>query len=67
MMYHRIEKPARGADSIRIDLSVPPQQFEEQLLYLKRNGYESITLNDLALHLTMGKELPPKPCRLSKL
>jgi peptidoglycan/xylan/chitin deacetylase (PgdA/CDA1 family) len=60
-MYHHIEDPPPGADAWRLDLSVRPADFELQLHYLKQEGYESITLNDLALHLTMGKPLPPKP------
>ena len=61
LMYHHIEKPPPGADAVRRDLSVSPKDFEEQLAYLEQEGYESITLNDLTLHLTMGKPLPPKP------
>ena len=61
LMYHHIEDPPPDADAMRRDLSVSPEIFEAQLRYLKQAGYESITLNDLALHLTMGKPLPPKP------
>lgn len=61
LMYHHIEDPPPGADAWRLDLSVRPADFEAQLHYLKQEGYESITLNDLALHLTVGKPLPPKP------
>lgn len=65
LMYHHIEKPPPGADAIRRDLSVSPKGFEEQLAYLRQEGYETITLNDLALHLTMGKPLPAKPIILT--
>jgi peptidoglycan/xylan/chitin deacetylase (PgdA/CDA1 family) len=65
LMYHHIDNPPPGADAIRRDLSVTPQKFEEQLRYLRGEGYETITLNDLALHLTRGKELPPKPIILT--
>jgi peptidoglycan/xylan/chitin deacetylase (PgdA/CDA1 family) len=61
LMYHHIEDQPPGVDAIRRDLSVSPERFEAQLHYLKQAGYESITLNDLALHLTVGKPLPPKP------
>jgi peptidoglycan/xylan/chitin deacetylase (PgdA/CDA1 family) len=64
-MYHHIENPPPGADAIRRDLSVSPGDFGEQLAYLQQEGYESITLNDLALHLTRGKPLPPKPIILT--
>ena len=60
-MYHHIQDPPPGSDAIRRDLSVPPSSFEEQLRYLKKEGYETITLNDLTLHLTRGIELPERP------
>jgi peptidoglycan/xylan/chitin deacetylase (PgdA/CDA1 family) len=65
LMYHHVQAPPPGADALRRDLSVTPADFEAQLRYLKAEGYESITLNDLALHLTVGKALPPKPIILT--
>ena len=65
LMYHHIEKPPAGADDLRRDLSVSPANFERQLTYLRNQGYQSITLNDLALYLTVGKPLPPKPVILT--
>lgn len=64
-MYHHIDDPPPGSGSLQRDLSVTPRRFEAQLRYLEREGYESITLNDLALHLTMGKPLPHKPIILT--
>jgi peptidoglycan/xylan/chitin deacetylase (PgdA/CDA1 family) len=61
LMYHHIDNPPPNAGAIRRDLSVTPRDFEAQLRYLKQEGYESITLNDLILYLTVGKPLPPKP------
>jgi peptidoglycan/xylan/chitin deacetylase (PgdA/CDA1 family) len=60
-MYHHIDDPPASADAIRRDLSVSPQRFRQQLTYLRDQGYETITLNDLALHLTVGEPLPRKP------
>ena len=65
LMYHHVEQAPPYADAIRQDLSVSPENFEDQLAYLRQEGYESITLNDLALHLTMGMALPPKPIILT--
>jgi peptidoglycan/xylan/chitin deacetylase (PgdA/CDA1 family) len=64
-MYHHIADPPPGAGAIRRDLSVSPANFEKQLAYLESEGYEAITLSDLALHLTVGKPLPPKPVILT--
>lgn len=65
LMYHYVSDPPPGADEYRLDLSVGPRAFEEQLSYLQTQGYTSITLEDLALHLTVGKPLPPKPVILT--
>jgi peptidoglycan/xylan/chitin deacetylase (PgdA/CDA1 family) len=65
LMYHHVGYPPAGADSLRFDLSVTPKDFREQLRYLKQQGYEAITLNDLALFLTVGKPLPAKPIILT--
>lgn len=61
LMYHHIAVPPPGADAIRRDLSVSPAAFEEQLRYLKEQGYQSITLYDLNRHLQRGDPLPEKP------
>jgi peptidoglycan/xylan/chitin deacetylase (PgdA/CDA1 family) len=65
LMYHRVEDPPPGADVYRRDLSVSPAKFQAQLRYLAQHGYHSITLNDLALYLTVGKPLPPNPIILT--
>jgi peptidoglycan/xylan/chitin deacetylase (PgdA/CDA1 family) len=61
LMYHHIADPPFNADEFRRDLSVSPDLFYQQLRYLKEQGYQTIGLNDLALHLTRGKPLPQKP------
>ncbi|MCS7055258.1 MAG: polysaccharide deacetylase family protein [Thermoflexales bacterium] len=65
LMYHYISEPPPGADRYRINLSVPPQDFERQLQYLAANGYTTISLYDLYAHLTVGSPLPPKPVVLT--
>ncbi len=65
LMYHYISDPPPGADAYRLDLSVRPKEFEAQLAYLRAEGYESITLEDLLRHLTRGTPLPPKPIILT--
>ena len=44
-----------------MDLSVPPERFEEHLRYLRDEGYTSITLHDLCLALQIGYPIPGKP------
>jgi len=65
LMYHHIAAPPAGADAVRRDLSVSPKDFEEQLIYLREQGYVSITLHDLLLAVQRGEALPPKPVVLT--
>lgn len=65
LMYHYISDPPPNADRYRIDLSVPPHKFEQQLQFLAANGYTTVSLYDVYAHLTLGRGLPPKPVVLT--
>jgi peptidoglycan/xylan/chitin deacetylase (PgdA/CDA1 family) len=60
-MYHYLSVPPAGADAVRQDLSVSPDQFEAQLAYLRQEGYETISLDQLSHALSQQATLPPKP------
>jgi len=64
-MYHHIEVPPAGASELRRSLSVTPSDFETQLLFLEKEGYQAISLRDLALYLTQGAPLPERPVLLT--
>ncbi|MFQ5421300.1 MAG: polysaccharide deacetylase family protein [Anaerolineae bacterium] len=61
LMYHYISVPPEGADKYRIDLSVSPDHFREQMAYLAANGFTTIDLYDLSRAITNKQELPEKP------
>ena len=65
LMYHYISELPPDADIYRLDLTVVPARFEEQLQYLQAQGYQSITLADVYTTLTTGKPLPEKPIVLT--
>jgi peptidoglycan/xylan/chitin deacetylase (PgdA/CDA1 family) len=66
LMYHYISaNPHAPADPLRTRLSVPPAQFAQQLAYLQRAGYTTITLDDLVDALHLRTSLPPKPVILT--
>lgn len=65
LMYHYISVPPPGADKYRVDLSVPPDKFEEQLAYLAENGFSTVSLYALLDHLSTGAPLPPRPVVLT--
>lgn len=61
LMYHYISTPPEDADVYRVDLSVEPAVFREQMSYLAANGYSTIDFYDLSLAITGHVELPPRP------
>ncbi|MBN1679550.1 MAG: polysaccharide deacetylase family protein [Anaerolineae bacterium] len=65
LMYHYISVPPDDADRYRLDLSVTPDHFADQLAWLQAEGYTTITLADLVLALDNGNPLPRKPVVLT--
>ena len=65
LMYHHIQDAPPGSNAVRRDLSVSPQNFEAQLRYLQQEGYQTVGLYDLVLHLTVGQPLPERPIILT--
>ncbi len=47
LTYHYIANNPNPKDKARDNLSVPPDKFEAQMLYLSQNGYTPITLDTL--------------------
>ncbi|MCR5816907.1 MAG: polysaccharide deacetylase family protein [Ruminococcus sp.] len=57
IMYHSISR-----DESRLgEYVVSPQTFEEDVIFLKQQGFTAVTVNDLVRHLRYGEELPDKP------
>lgn len=54
LMYHCISKGNNY-------LYVPPEQFEQQLVALQKNGYTTITASELLAFWERGMALPQKP------
>lgn len=52
--YHKV-------DTFYHALSIPPQEFEEQMAYLAENGYTTITPDQLMAYLNHDRSLPEKP------
>ncbi len=65
LMYHYISIPPPDADAIRLDLSVTPQAFDEQMAFLVSNGYHTVRVADVVEHLRSGAPLPEKPIVLT--
>lgn len=65
LMYHYISEPPADADIYRVDLSVSPENFREQMTYLAENGYTPIDLYQLSAAVTSQMDLPEKPVLLT--
>ncbi len=61
LMYHYISIPPEDADKYRVDLSVAPEDFRQQMAYLAQNGYNTITFEDLSRAIADKQDLPEKP------
>jgi len=64
-MYHYVSELPPNSDTYRRDLTLSPEKFEAQLQYLADEGYHTITLTDIYLHLKQGYPLPEKPVVLT--
>jgi peptidoglycan/xylan/chitin deacetylase (PgdA/CDA1 family) len=65
LMYHYISQPPPDSDEYRVDLSVTPDMFRQQMTYLRDNGYTAIDFYDLTSAIAGQSELPDKPVLLT--
>lgn len=63
--YHYVREGVNPKDKIGIDLSVPPAVFEQQMSWLSTNGYQTITLDNLAAAFDKKFTMPQKPVILT--
>ena len=61
IMYHSILADTNKSGKFVIT----PKQFEEDLLFIKENGYEPIFMQDLINYVYKGTSLPEKPIILT--
>jgi peptidoglycan/xylan/chitin deacetylase (PgdA/CDA1 family) len=60
IMYHSITKNTRGSAYI-----ITPAELESDLKYLRDNGYDTVTVDDLVAYVKGKAPLPKKPIVLS--
>ncbi len=61
LMYHHIGFLPADPTPLRTGLTVLPDNFENQLKFLKEYGYQGIDLYQMYYAITLGRELPQKP------
>lgn len=57
LMFHYIRDYTNPADPLGIGLSVSPARFEDDLIALKKAGYQTISLDDFAHHRLKPKSI----------
>ncbi len=63
LLYHRVvsdEDYASGPPTEKL-FSIPERRFREQLSYLRRQGYQAVSLDRVVGYLRDGTPLPPQP------
>jgi peptidoglycan/xylan/chitin deacetylase (PgdA/CDA1 family) len=65
LMYHYIGNNPNPADTLRDNLSVAPDKFDEQMEYLSKNGYNTISMDTMYAGLMGQTGLPSKPVILT--
>lgn len=65
LMYHYVSPLPPDADDVRVGLTVSPEMFRQHIAYLRAEGYQTISLNQLHQALLIGTPLPPKPIILT--
>lgn len=65
ILFHYVRNIAPYPDKLGWSLSVPPSTFQEQMEYLVKENYTTITPNDLYQYLQYGTPLPKKPIILT--
>lgn len=61
LMYHGISEDASKIGKYVIS----PQSLDEDMQYLKRNGYNTVSAHQLIKYVYLGEELPEKPIVLT--
>ncbi len=57
LMYHSVLKDPQRTGKY----TITPKKFEEDLVYLKDNGYETVSLKQVIRYVYSGEPLPEKP------
>lgn len=61
LVYHSVRPYYPGITDLVKEFTVPPDIFDDQLRYLRDNGFTAVTISDLDKALLYGAPLPPKP------
>jgi len=61
LTYHSIRPYYPGITNLVKEYTVPPDIFDDQMKYMRDNGFTPIVPDDIVNYFTSGKALPQKP------
>jgi peptidoglycan/xylan/chitin deacetylase (PgdA/CDA1 family) len=64
-MYHRVDMVRSSLPAITQRLTVDPREFEQEMLWLRSQGYHAVSQLRAFDALEYGKPLPPKPIMIT--
>lgn len=65
LMYHEVAPHTRGMDVLKLSLLVTPEEFAQQMHYLKSHGFTTITLDNWMAARAGTETLPRNPVILT--
>lgn len=65
LMYHHVQDMEVANSKNQQNLSISPETFENQLIYLQNKGYTTISMQQLIDFFDVGSALPTKPILLT--
>ena len=65
MIYHSVRPYQKGESKYQDAYDITPELLEEELLYIKANGFHTVTFHAVAEYFANGTPLPGKPVILS--
>ena len=65
LMYHLVDFSPPPAGRWAAGLTVSTADFTAQMEYLARNGFQTVTLEDIYTAMAGGRALPPKPVAIT--
>lgn len=61
LMYHYVQELPKYPDTLTFNLTVTPENFTQQMDWLRAQAYHPVTMDDLRAYFTGQRTLPSKP------
>ncbi len=65
LIYHSVRPYYPGITNLVKEFTVPPDIFDDQMKYLRDNGFTVVTFDDISTYFQNGTPLPEKPVMIT--